>query len=233
VNINLKGLSFGLAIAAIAGYAPVASATTLSYSLTLDDCSGGCGSAPFGTVTVTSISSTEVSVDLTLAAGEVFATGGAGDALLFDISGDPSITITGLTSGFTATSTASGKSTHADGTGTWEYWIDCTSCGSGTSPPTNSGPLDFDVTVAGGITPASFIQNGDSLYFATDIGSGCSGSPLGSCGNTGDVAAPSITPLSPTPLPGALVLFGTVLFGGLGVSKWRKRRDRGPISALA
>lgn len=37
-----------------------------------------------------------------------------------------------------------------------------------------------------------------------------------------------------TPLPGALALFGSVLFGGLGVSTWRRRRSsRGTTSVLA
>jgi hypothetical protein len=36
-----------------------------------------------------------------------------------------------------------------------------------------------------------------------------------------------------TPLPGAFLLFGTVLAGGLGVSSWRKRRERGPVSVMA
>ena len=127
--------------AVVVGTVTSASATIITYSLTVDDCSGGsCGTGPFGTVTVSSISSTEVSVNLTLAPGEIFATGGAGDALLFDLSGNPSITVSSLTSGFTATQTASGGSIHANGTGTWEYSIDCTGCGSGTSPPTFRPP---------------------------------------------------------------------------------------------
>jgi hypothetical protein len=37
----------------------------------------------------------------------------------------------------------------------------------------------------------------------------------------------------PTPLPGALALFGSVLFGGLGISSLRKRRDRCSTSVIA
>lgn len=39
--------------------------------------------------------------------------------------------------------------------------------------------------------------------------------------------------VSTTPLPPAAFLFGTVLFGGLGASLWRKRRPQGPVSAFA
>lgn len=198
----------------VAGTVTPASANAITYSLTTDDCTGTCGTAPFGTVTVSSISTTEVSVDLTLKAGEVFATGGAGDALLFDITGDPSITVSGLTSGFTATSTASGQSIHADGTGSWDYSIDCTGCGHGTSPPQFSGPLDFDVTVAGGITPASFVKNGNSLFFATDIG--------GTNGKTGDVAAPTGVPVTPSvPEPASVAILGVGMFA-LGLIRRRR-----------
>lgn len=35
------------------------------------------------------------------------------------------------------------------------------------------------------------------------------------------------------PLPDALALFGSVLFGGIIVVRWRKRRDRGPVSIIS
>lgn len=38
-------------------------------------------------------------------------------------------------------------------------------------------------------------------------------------------------PLGPTPLPAALWLFGTVLAGGAGVSRWRKRKGRALATA--
>jgi hypothetical protein len=198
----------------VAGTVTSASANAITYSLTTDDCTGTCGTAPFGAVTLSSISATEVSVDLTLKAGEEFAVTGSGDALLFDITSNPSITVSGITSGFTATITTSGKTIHADGTGSWEYSIDCTGCGNGTSPPNLSGPLNFDVTVAGGVTPASFIKNGNLLFFATDIG--------GTNGKTGDVAAPIGVPVTaPVPEPASMAILGVGMFA-LGLMR-RKR----------
>ena len=193
-----------LSFAAIgAGLITTSSAETISYSLTSDDCTGGCGTSPFGTVTVSSISPTAVSVDLTLTAGELFAQTTAGDALLFDIVGNPSIVVSNLTPMFTATQTASGGNIHADGTGYWEYSIDCTGCGTGISSPTSSGPLQFDVTAAGGITPSSFVQNASGLFFATDI--------MGTTGHTGDVAAPAGDPFSAVPEPTSVAILASSL----------------------
>ncbi len=52
------------------------------------------------------------------------------------------------------------------------------------------------------------------------------------------VAASNSKPAASTktftmPLPGAFALFGSVLFGGIGIAKWRKRRDRGPVSIIS
>lgn len=190
---------------------PHARADVLTFDLTTCQVNGGCGSSTlYGTVTVSSISSTEVSVDLTLASGDVFAFGGAGQPLLFNVLNDPSISVTNLTSNLSNTFAFNNKSmTMADGTGKWDYFISCSSCGSGTSMST-TGPsgspvsLSFDVSLAGGITPESFSQSTKGFTFATDVGI-----PNGSGGfMTGDVAT-----TTPVPLPPSVVLLGSALLG--------------------
>lgn len=72
---------------------------------------------------------------------------------------------------------------------------------------------NFDILAAG--VTASTVVTGVTFSFGTTPGVDVPGVP------------------SSTPLPGAFGLFGSVLFGGLGVSRWRKRRARGPVSVMA
>src|SRR5271167_1434902 len=72
------------------GLATPRSAHATTFDLSTDLCSNpGCGTAPFGTVDVTSPMSGELDFVVTLAANEVFAmTGAGGDtAFLFNITG--------------------------------------------------------------------------------------------------------------------------------------------------
>jgi hypothetical protein len=188
------------------------------YTLTVDDCSGGCGTPPFGTVTVVQGSnSNTVDITVALESGEVFATSGAGAALGFNISGAPAVTIGNLSSGFGVGPT----SAHLDGTGTFDYTVECTSCGNGTSAPNYTGPLSFTVSASGGLAPSDFIANTNGYFFSVDIGSGCTniGSQNVSCQSTGDVGSTG----SVSPEPDAAVLYGTglIVFGG-----WLRRRNR-------
>jgi hypothetical protein len=182
---------------------PQASADTLTFQLTSDHCTGGClGSASSaGTITVMDTGSGQVSVDVTLNSGFKFIKGGFDTGFGFNLAGNPTITFSGVTSGFTPNSNPeTAGSLHMDGTGFFEYGVNCTGCGNGASSPL-AGPLDF--TISGtGLSAASFEQNANLQFFAVDL--------IGATGNTGGVDASTKT----VPDGGTtLMLLGGVMVG--------------------
>ena len=180
-----------------------ASANVVTFQLTSDHCTGGClGTATSaGTITITDVSSGVVSVDVTLGSGFKFVNGGFDTGFGFNLNGDPTITFSGVSSGFTPNANPeSAGSLHMDGTGFFEYGVNCTGCGSGGSSPL-AGPLDFTIT-GSGLSTSKFEQNANGQFFAVDI--------IGN-GNTGGVDASTGTNTVPdggmtlTLLGGALV----------------------------
>jgi hypothetical protein len=211
----MKALIPLLAVFALVGLGPQAKAASIQYSLNQDGCTGTCGTGPFGTVTLTDMSATQVKVTVTLAPNVAFVGTGAGDALGFNVSGSAITSITGLTSGFSYPGQLS-YSTFGD----FGYSIKCDVCGPGASV-TNSGPLTFFVNRASGINVNSFVGNGtpntSGYYFAADI--------IGNNGKTGNVGSKGDTriTINEVPEPMTLSLLGVGLFG-MGLLKRARRK---------
>lgn len=200
--------------------AGTASAGSLTFQLTSDHCtgSGGCiaiDGASAGTVVVTEVAG-GLSFSVTLNSGYSFVDTGFNVDFGFNLNGNPSITYSGVSSGFAAGNTSGNTTTltnpqtagvfHMDGAGDFEYGLLCTACGNGGSNP-QPGPLNFTISAAG-LNLSSLQLNAAGEYFAVDL--------LGN-GNTGAVDAS----LSTVPDGGTTV--GLLGLSMLGLGYLRRR----------
>jgi hypothetical protein len=216
-----------LALLAAASFAAIAAtpavAQVATYSLSVDGSSSGLGAGPYGTVTVTQNAIGTLTFVETLFAGYRFHRGNDNhDAAAFSLMGDPNLTITGLTAGFTAENLASGTGNGLSDSeppfGEFLTSIVCSGCGPGYGGGLN-GPLTFTVgrTDMTALTLASLgynVFNGQNIYFTSDL--------VIANGNTGNVGATLVnTPPVPEPATWAMMLVG---FGATGVAMRRRRR---------
>jgi hypothetical protein len=170
--------------------------------------------SPYGTVAVTQdVDGISVDINVTLddfASMEPYHFHGSTDkkhwALAFDIAGNPTVTFSNVTTGFTAQDPTTGPF-DAPSFGSFDYAFKCTGCGPGYAGGL-TGPLDFKVTASGAsagtvLTPSSFTPTGAAHFFTVDI--------VDPNNLSGNVADPGDTVDSPE--PATAVLIGTALVG--------------------
>jgi hypothetical protein len=208
-------------LAALAVIAATAAFSTAGHAvvfdLTSDHCTGGCGTAPFGTVDVTQVGA-NVNFVVDLANGPPNAVGwaqtGAADFQLFKFNA------TGVVVGdISVTQTFAGQTLQAntgafngDGTGAFSFGISCNTCGNGNLGITSN--LVFSVANAT-IADLTAVNNLGNIFVA-DVFSG-------QTGNTGPVDA-STPRAVPGPIAGAGIPGLVVACGGLLALVRRRRK---------
>ena len=208
---KLKYLPILFTIAIAVSSAPFAQA--ISYDIMEDHSSGGLGTAPFGTVTLTQ-NAGNVDFNVTLTAGYKFILSGAGDTEYFKFNGIGVAVgdITNINQNFPGF-TLSGDSGNFNGDGTGNFAFGITSNhGNGGSPPQFAGPISFSVLNA---TIADFTNpNNNNFLFAVDLLA-----PNGNTGPAGVMPTDMINPLGTVPDGGmTLMLLGAAL-GSLGMAR--------------
>jgi hypothetical protein len=208
----MKILTWGMAltVAAVVGGAAT-SASAITFDLTSDHCSGGCGTPPFGTVTLTDVGggvNTDVLVHL--ASGINWANTGAADfqEFKFNASNNPPLGTILVTQSFAGQALAAQTGAfNGDGTGSFSFGIACTTCGNGNLGITS----DIHFLIAGTSIASLTHPNANGNIFVADIFSS-------QTGNTGPVDVSVPGPIAGAGLPGLILACGGLL------GWWRRRR---------
>jgi len=208
-----------LAFACVAAFGNSAGAVTYSINAS----NGCCGTGPFGTVEVTE-SSGVLHFDVTLFSQWGFFKGT--EVFGFNLAGNPTIKYSGFDPAtFTGANTTAGTINFGalGQFGAFEYAVNAPGGGGVNANQGSSLKFNIELSTGGGLTLASLEENALGFRFVLDL---CQANGT-ACFATGVAGGgPQLPPgnNNPVPLPGAVVLMGTILAGAAGVAGWRRRR---------
>jgi hypothetical protein len=206
----MKLLKYIMLLLAIGLLLAANSARATSFDLTSDHCTGGCGTPPFGDVTLLQ-NGTTVDITVHLNSPNFFVKTGSADFMAFKFNA------TGVTTGDITVDqnapkplAAESGAFNGDGTGNFGFGIDCPTCGGGASDQFNS---DIIFHVANATIADLTAPNNLGNVFVADI---ISSAEFGGTGNTGPVDA--TVPRNGVPDGGATAaLLGLSLAGLAGL----------------
>lgn len=196
----------------------------ITYSLTVDNCSGAClpGVVGVSTVLLHQNGTGDVRVTVTLASPLKFVNTGLVETIDFNLGSIVNgVSMANATNANFALDSGTAGSNHFDGFGNFQYAIALTT-GQG-APGSQASPLSFDV-LATDLLETSFTTNSTGWLFGVDVynPTRITTGPIGVAGSGGGTLSGTG---SPVPEPGSIVLLGTLLIGIAGTRRAKVKRN--------